>query len=178
MPIYTLDGQAPELPPRGQYYVAPTAVLIGKVRLLPGASVWFGAVLRGDNEWIEIGPESNVQDLACLHTDPGFPLVVGRGVTIGHQAMLHGCRVGDNSLVGMGATMLNGSAVGANSILGAGGLITEGKVFGDGILLVGAPAKPVRSLDEKAAHGLRAAADVYVRRARRYEAGLVEVAAD
>ncbi|MEJ1161113.1 gamma carbonic anhydrase family protein [Prosthecomicrobium sp. N25] len=178
MPLYELDGVRPDLPPRGQYYVAPDAVLIGKVRLLPGASVWFGAVLRGDNEWIEIGPESNIQDLACLHTDPGFPLTVGRGVTVGHCAILHGCKVGDDSLIGMGATLLNGSSVAAESIVGANALVTEGKSFPARSLVVGAPGKAVRSLDDGAIEAVRRAAVVYSDRARLYAGRLKEIQPD
>ena len=151
MAIYELDGQAPELPGEGQYYVADSAVLIGRVRLLAEASVWFGAVLRGDNEWIELGVRSQIQDNCTLHTDPGFPMVIGRDCVIGHNVILHGCTIGDNSLVGMGAIMLNGSKVGRNCIVGAGAVITEGKTFPDNSLIVGAPGRVVRTLDEKAA---------------------------
>ena len=120
MPIYELDGQAPEFPGEGQYYVADTAVLIGRVRLKAEASVWFGAVLRGDNEWIELGERSQIQDNATLHTDPGFPLTIGSNCVIGHNVMLHGCIIGDNSLIGMGAILLNGAKIGKNSLVGAG----------------------------------------------------------
>ncbi len=129
MPIYELDGQAPEFPADGQYWVAETAVLIGKVRLKTDASVWFGAVLRGDNEWIELGLRSQIQDNATLHTDPGFPLTIGDDCVIGHKVMLHGCIVGNNSLIGMGAIILNGARIGNNSLVGAGALVTEGKSF-------------------------------------------------
>ncbi|MGA6940803.1 MAG: DapH/DapD/GlmU-related protein [Pseudolabrys sp.] len=120
MPVYKLDGQAPEFPPEGQYYIAETAVLIGRVRLKSETSVWFGAVLRGDNEWIELGERSQIQDNATLHTDPGFPMTIGRDCVIGHNVILHGCTVGDNSLIGMGAIMLNGAKIGNNSLVGAG----------------------------------------------------------
>jgi carbonic anhydrase/acetyltransferase-like protein (isoleucine patch superfamily) len=172
LPIFELDGQRPELPDNGDVFIAPTAVLIGRVRLKRGASVWFGAVLRGDNEWIEIGEESNVQDLAILHTDIGFPMVIGAGVTVGHRAMLHGCRIGDGSLIGMGATVLNGATVGRQSLLGANALLTEGKEMPDRSLAVGAPAKVVRSLDEAAVARLADAATGYVINAKRYRTSL------
>lgn len=175
MPIYELDGQRPELPANGDCWIAPDAVLIGRVRLLPGASIWFGAVLRGDNEWIEIGEGSNVQDLCCLHTDPGFPLVVGPKVTVGHRAILHGCKVGGGSLVGMGATVLNGATIGSRSLVGANALVTEGKSFADEALIVGAPAKAIRTLDAAAIEGLDRAADVYLRRAGLYWTRMVRV---
>jgi carbonic anhydrase/acetyltransferase-like protein (isoleucine patch superfamily) len=171
VPLFALDGFRPELP-AGRAWVAPTAVLIGKVRLGDEASVWWGAVLRGDNELIDIGPGSNVQDGAVMHTDPGFPLVIGPGCTIGHRAILHGCTIGPNSLVGMGATVLNGARIGANSLVGAGALVTEGKTFPDNALIVGAPAKVVRTLDAAAIEGLARAAAGYVANWRRYAAGL------
>jgi carbonic anhydrase/acetyltransferase-like protein (isoleucine patch superfamily) len=170
--IYELDGQAPEFPGGGNYWVADSAILIGRVRLKSEASVWFGAVLRGDNEWIEVGERSQIQDNATLHTDPGFPLTVGRSCVIGHNAILHGCIIGDNSLVGMGAIMLNGARIGANCLVGAGAVVTEGKSFPDNSLIVGAPARVVRSLDEKAAAMIRSGADIYVDRFRRYARGL------
>lgn len=159
-------------------FVANTATIIGDVVLAEDASVWFGAVLRGDNEWIEIGEGSNIQDMAMLHTDPGFPLVVGRDCTIGHKAILHGCTVGDESLVGMGATMLNGSAVGPGSLVGAGALVTERKVFPERSMVVGAPAKAIRTLDEAALEGIRRAAHGYSRRSRHYAETLREVSPD
>src|ERR1700677_5404752 len=124
--IYELDGNRPDLPEQGRYWIAPRATLIGKVRLKLAASVWFGAVLRGDNEWIEIGERSQVQDNATLHTDPGFPMTIGRGCVIGHNVVLHGCTVGDGSLIGMGARLLNGARIGMSSVVGAGGGATEG----------------------------------------------------
>lgn len=168
MPLYEFEGVRPEFPSSGKYWIAPDATLIGKVRLLEEASVWFYAVLRGDNEWIEIGVRSNVQDGCVLHTDPGFPLTIGEGCTIGHKAILHGCTVGDNSLIGMGATVLNGAKIGKNSIVGANALVTEGKEFPDNSLIVGAPAKVVRTLDEKAANGLKLAAASYYLRWPKY----------
>jgi len=138
MTIYELDGQKPELPADGRYWVAETATVIGRVRLGTDASVWFGSVLRGDNEWIELGERSQIQDNATLHTDPGFPIVIGRDCVIGHNVILHGAKVGDNSLIGMGAILLNGATIGKNSLVGAGALVTEGKAFPDGSLIVGA----------------------------------------
>jgi carbonic anhydrase/acetyltransferase-like protein (isoleucine patch superfamily) len=168
MPLYSLDGVRPELPPSGNCYVAPDAALIGKVRLAEESSVWFTAVLRGDNEWITIGAGSNVQDGCVLHTDPGFPLSVGGGCTIGHRVVLHGCTIGDNSLIGMGAVLLNGARIGRDSIVGAGALVTEGKEFPDRALVVGSPARSIRTLDDKTVDFLRFAAQVYRDRASRY----------
>jgi len=175
MPIYELDGQAPVFPPDGSYWIADTAVVIGRVRLGADVSVWFGAVLRGDNEWLEIGARSNVQEGCTLHTDMGFPLTVGAGCTIGHNVVLHGCTVGENSLIGMGAILLNGVKIGRNSIVGAGALVTEGKEFPDGSLIVGAPARAIRSLDQAAAKLIDWSADHYVKNYRRYAAGLKRV---
>ena len=175
MPIYELDGQAPEFPGEGQYYVADSAVLIGRVRLKKDASIWFGAVLRGDNEWIEIGERSDVQDNCTLHTDPGYPLVVGSNSLIGHNVVLHGCTVGDNSLIGMGAVLLNGVKIGNNSLVGAGALVTEGKSFPDNSLIVGAPARAIRTLDQAAIDLILKGADIYVRRGQRYRKGLKQI---
>ncbi len=168
--IYSLDGQAPESD--ASAWVAPDANVIGRVRLLADASVWFGATLRGDNEWIEVGPGSNVQENSVLHTDPGFPLTIGANCTIGHKAMLHGCTIGDQSLIGMGATVLNGARIGRNCLIGAGALVTEGKVIPDGTLVVGAPAKVVRPLDDTAIQGLLTSAARYQANARRFRDGL------
>jgi carbonic anhydrase/acetyltransferase-like protein (isoleucine patch superfamily) len=175
MPIYELDGQAPEFPADGKYFVAETAVLIGRVRLKSYASVWFGAVLRGDNEWIEIGERSDVQDNCTLHTDPGYPMTIGANSLVGHNVVLHGCTVGDNSLIGMGATVLNGAKIGRNSLVGAGALVTEGKSFPDNSLIVGAPARAIRTLDEKAVKMIAEGADIYVRRWQRYAKGLKRI---
>ena len=150
MPIYELDAIAPEFPADGSYWVAESAVLIGKVRMRQNTSIWFGAVLRGDNEWIELGERSQIQDNATLHTDPGFPLTIGQNCVIGHNVILHGCTVGANSLIGMGAIMLNGARIGANSLVGAGALVTEGKTFPDNSLIVGSPARAIRTLDDAA----------------------------
>ena len=175
MPIYELDGQAPDFPGADEYWIAETAVLIGRVRLKKETSVWFGAVLRGDNEWIELGERSQIQDNATLHTDPGFPMVIGSNCVIGHNVILHGCTIGDNSLVGMGAIMLNGSKIGTNCLVGAGAVVTEGKVFPDNSLIVGSPARVIRTLDDKLAAMIRGGADVYVKRSKQYAKTLKKV---
>jgi carbonic anhydrase/acetyltransferase-like protein (isoleucine patch superfamily) len=175
MPIYELDGQGPEFPGDGRYWIAETAVLIGRVRMRRDSSIWFGAVLRGDNEWSEIGERSQIQDNSTLHTDPGFPMVIGANCVIGHKVMLHGCIVGDNSLIGMGAILLNGSKIGRNSLVGAGALITEGKEFPDNSLIVGAPARVIRTLDESATKRIAGGADIYVKRWQQYQKGLKRI---
>ncbi len=175
MPIYQIDGQAPEFPAEGDYWVAETATLIGRVRLKRDASVWFGAVLRGDNEWIELGERSQIQDNATLHTDPGFPLAIGSNCVIGHNVVLHGCTIGDESLIGMGAIMLNGAKVGRNCLVGAGAVVTEGETFPDNSLIVGAPARVIRTLDQKASDLIRGGADIYVRRFKQYATGLKRI---
>jgi carbonic anhydrase/acetyltransferase-like protein (isoleucine patch superfamily) len=175
MPIYELDGQRPNLPEHGRYYVAETAVLIGRVRLKPDASVWYGSTLRGDNEWIELGEGSNVQENCALHTDPTFPLTIGPQCTIGHNVVLHGCTIAANSLIGMGAILLNGARIGRNCLVGAGALITEGKEFPDNSLIVGSPAKAVRTLDQDAIGRITWAAEVYVKRWQQYAKGLKRI---
>jgi carbonic anhydrase/acetyltransferase-like protein (isoleucine patch superfamily) len=170
MAIYELDGERPDLPER--YWIAESATVIGRVRLKSEASVWFGSVLRGDNEWIELGERSQIQDNATLHTDPGFPLVIGHDCVIGHNVVLHGCTIADNSLIGMGAIVLNGARIGRCCLVGAGALVTEGKTFPDYSLIVGAPARVIRTLDGKAAHMIAGAADIYVKRWQRYAKGL------
>jgi len=171
MAIYELDGQQPDLPEDGRYWIADTAVLIGRVRLKVDANVWFGSVLRGDNEWIEIGEGSNIQENCTLHTDMGFPLTVGANCTIGHNVILHGCTIGENSLIGMGATVLNGARIGRNCLVGANALVTEGKEFPDNSLIVGAPARVVRALDADAVNQLGGAARHYVANAQRFRKG-------
>ncbi|HWV07964.1 MAG TPA: gamma carbonic anhydrase family protein [Pseudomonas sp.] len=155
-------------------WTAPTATLVGKVKLEPGASVWFGAVLRGDNELIHIGENSNVQDGTVMHTDMGYPLNIGKGVTIGHNAMLHGCTVGDYSLIGINAVVLNGAKIGKYCIIGANALIAEGKEIPDGSLVVGSPGKVVRELTEPQKKMLEASAAHYVHNAQRYARDLHE----
>lgn len=172
MPFYSLDGVSPELPEEGRYWIAPGAQVIGRVRLEANASVWFGAVLRGDNELIFVGENSNIQDGAVLHTDLGAPLTIGRNCTIGHKAILHGCAIGDNSLIGMGATVLNHARIGRNCLIGANALVTEGKIIPDNSLVLGAPGKVVRELSAEAIAGLPKAAEGYVRNWRRFAAGL------
>lgn len=168
--IYALEGQQPEIAESA--WVAPGAHVIGRVRLGGEASVWFGAVLRGDNEWIEIGAGSNVQDGCTLHTDQGFALVVGRDCTIGHNVILHGCTIGDETLIGMGATVLNGARIGRNCLIGAGALITEGKEIPDGSLVMGSPGRVVRTLDQTAIENLRRSAQGYRDNARRFKGGM------
>ena len=175
MPIYEIDGIAPEFPDPSEYWVAETATLIGRVRLKRQASVWFGAVLRGDNEWIELGERSQIQDNATLHTDPNFPLTIGTNCVIGHNVILHGCSIGDESLIGMGAIMLNGAKIGTNCVVGAGSVVTEGKSFPDNALIVGAPARAIRTLDDKALAMIRGGADIYVQRWKQYAEGLKRV---
>ena len=173
--LYALDGKAPETPEDDDFWVAPGARVMGNVRLQTGASVWFNAVIRGDNELIDIGENTNIQDGTIMHTDPGMPLTIGAGCTIGHQAILHGCTIGENSLVGMGATILNGAVIGANSLVGANALVTEGKVFPEGSLIVGSPAKAVRELDAAAIQGLKGSALHYRENMKRFRSGLTEV---
>jgi carbonic anhydrase/acetyltransferase-like protein (isoleucine patch superfamily) len=172
MAIYELDGERPELPVDDLYWVAETASVIGRVRLHADVSIWYGSVLRGDNEWIDIGARSQIQDNCTLHTDPGFPLTIGADCVIGHNVVLHGCTIGDKSLIGMGAIVLNGAKIGSNCLVGAGALITEGKEFPDNVVILGAPAKAVRETDDKARAMIARAADVYVKRWKHYAAGL------
>ena len=168
--IYALDGIKPQI--HETVWIAPGCHIIGKIALHKDASVWFGATLRGDNEWITIGEGSNVQENTVMHTDPGCPLTIGTNCTIGHKAMLHGCTIGDNSLVGMGATILNGAVIGKNCLIGAGALVTEGKVIPDNSLVVGAPGKVIRTLDDAAIAGLTRSAMSYQANARRFRDGL------
>jgi carbonic anhydrase/acetyltransferase-like protein (isoleucine patch superfamily) len=173
MPLYRLGEHVPQIDPSA--WVAESAVLIGRVVLGPGASVWYGAVLRGDNEPIVIGANSNVQEATVMHTDPGFPLTLGEGVSIGHQAMLHGCAVGDGALVGIQAVLLNGAVIGARCLVGAGALVTENKRFDPEQLIVGSPAMVKRALTAEQVAGLRRIAEGYAQRAVRYRAELVRV---
>jgi len=175
MAIFELDGQAPELPADGRCWIADSAAVIGRVRLKSNTSVWFGAVLRGDNEWIELGERSQIQDNATLHTDPGFPLTIGEDCVIGHNVVLHGCTIGANSLIGMGATVLNGAKIGRNCLLGAGAVVTEDKEFADNSLIIGMPARVIRNVDEAAAQAIRNGADIYVRRWQQYAKGLKRI---
>ena len=170
MTLYSLDNVAPTV--HDDSWIAPDANVIGKVVIEAGASVWFGSTLRGDNEEIRIGAGSNVQENTVMHTDMGYPLIIGAGCTIGHKAMLHGCILGENTLIGMGATVLNGAKIGKNCLIGAGALITEGKEIPDGSLVMGAPGKVVRQLDEAAIEGLRQSALHYQTNMRRFRAGL------
>ena len=173
MPVYALGDTTPDL--AEDVWIAPGAHVIGRVRLEPGVGIWFGATLRGDNELISVGQGTNIQENCVLHTDMGFPLTIHAGCTIGHKAMLHGCTIGRNSLIGMGATVLNGAVIGENCLIGAGALVTEGKVIPDGSLVVGAPGKVVRQLDEAAINGLRASALHYQDNAARFMRELKEV---
>lgn len=168
MPLYALGNARPQTPPEGQFWIAPDAHVIGAVTLGVDVGIWFGAVLRGDNELIEIGARSNIQEGAMLHTDMGFPLAIGSDCTIGHHAILHGCTIGENSLIGMGATILNGAKIGSNCLVGANALVTEGKEFPDNSLIVGAPARAMRNLDEAAASRLTQAAAGYVANWKRF----------
>ena len=171
--IWELDGIAPEI--AASAWVAPDAQLIGRVVLEDEASVWWGAVLRGDNEEIRVGRGSNVQELSVFHTDPGYPLTIGRDVTIGHRAMLHGCTIGDGALIGMGATVLNGARIGEGALIGAGALIAEGKEIPPGALVMGAPGRVVRQLDDEAIAKLRQSAAHYRQNAARFRTGLRRV---
>ncbi len=172
MAIYALNGVRPQLPDADTFWIAPSADVIGNVRLEACASVWFGAVLRGDNELIHIGENSNIQDGCVLHTDPGFPLSVGRDVTVGHGAVLHGCTVEAGVLIGMRATVLNGAVIGAGSIVGANALVPEGKVIPANSLVLGTPGRVVKTLDGAQAGEMARLAQIYVRRRQEYSSGL------
>ena len=173
MSIYALDGVSPKL--ADDAYVAPNAQVMGKVELGAASSVWFGAVLRGDNDLIQIGARSNIQDNSVLHTDHGYPLIMGEGVTVGHQVMLHGCEIGENTLIGIGATVLNGAKIGKNCLIGAHALITEGKVIPDNSMVLGAPGKVVKTLSESQIEMLKMSSQVYVANSARFEKGLAEL---
>lgn len=170
--LYQLDDVTPETPDSGEYWIAPGAAVIGKVRLAAGASVWFNAALRGDNEWITLGEGSNIQENAVLHTDPGCPLTIGANVTVGHGAIVHGCTIEDGVLIGMGATILNRAVIGAGSLVAANALVPEGRTYPPRSLILGAPAKPARDLtDEEVARNLEAAVR-YRANAARFKSGL------
>ncbi len=173
MSVYSLDGITPDL--ADDVWIAPNAQVLGRVELAEGSSVWFGAVIRGDNDLIKIGARSNIQDNSVLHTDPGMPLTIGEGVIVGHQVMLHGCMIGDNSLIGIGATVLNGAKIGKNCIIGAHALITEGKEIPDGSMVVGAPGKVIKTISEAHIEMLKMNAHVYVENAKRFASGLKKV---
>jgi len=167
MTIYALGDVSPNLP-EGDFWIAPDANVIGNVIVKPDASIWFGCTLRGDNEPIVVGQGSNIQENSVLHTDPGFPLTIGANCTIGHKAMLHGCTIGDGALIGMGATVLNGAVIGEGALIGAGALIAENKVIPPGALVMGAPGRVIRQLDEAAQQGLIATAIHYQDRMRAF----------
>lgn len=173
MPIYSLDGVRPDIADNA--YVAPSAQIIGNVKMAELSSVWFGAVIRGDNDLIEIGARTNIQDNSVLHTDPGIPLIIGDGVIVGHQVMLHGCKIGENTLIGIGATILNGAEIGKNCIIGAHSLITEGKVIPDGSMVVGSPGRIIKSLTEQHFQMLRINSEVYVANAKRFNQNLIKI---
>ncbi len=175
MTLYALDGVAPLLPASGNCYIAPGARVIGNVTVGEAAGIWFNAVVRGDNEPIVIGSGTNVQDGCVLHTDPGFPMTLGADVSVGHSAILHGCTVGDGSLIGMGAVVLNGVRIGKGCLIGANALVTEGKDIPDHSMVLGQPAKVIRPVDPSMAAELRRAAEIYQRRQQHYREGLVEI---
>jgi carbonic anhydrase/acetyltransferase-like protein (isoleucine patch superfamily) len=172
MPVYALDEHSPTLPAADRYWVAPDAHVVGQVVVGEDVGIWFGAAVRGDNETIAIGARTNIQEGAMLHADPGFPVTVGEDCTIGHHAIIHGCTIGDGSLIGMGATVLNGARIGKGCLVGANALVTEGKEFPDNSLIVGAPARAIRTLEPGAVEKLRRSAAHYVENARRFQRGL------
>ncbi len=172
MTIHALDEIRPELPPAGQFWIAPTASVIGKVRVHAGVGIWFGAVARGDNEIIDIGVNTNIQEHCMLHTDPGYPITIGEGCTIGHRAIVHGATIGNNVLIGMGAIVLNGAKIGDNCLIGAGALIPENREIPPGSMVVGMPGKVVRSLSDEEIARLRQSAANYVANWKRFEATL------
>jgi len=174
MALYQLDDVTPTLHPSA--WVADSAQVMGDVRLGENVSIWFGVVIRGDNEPITVGRGTNIQENSVLHTDHGKPLVLGENVTIGHQATLHGCTVGDGSLIGIGAVVLNGAVIGKNCLVGASALVTEGKQFPDGCMIIGSPAKAVRQLSPEQIEGLKMSAKHYVNNANRYKTGLKKLA--
>ena len=172
MPLYALGKLTPKTPAPDCHWIAPDANVIGQVELGEDVGVWFGVTLRGDSEPIVVGAGSNIQEGVMVHVDPGFPVTIGEGCTIGHHAIVHGCTIGDNSLIGMGATVLNGAKIGRNCLVGANALVTEGKEFPDNSLIVGSPARAIRTLDDKAIEGLRRSAEHYVANWKRFAAEL------
>jgi carbonic anhydrase/acetyltransferase-like protein (isoleucine patch superfamily) len=172
MPLYSLDGIVPQVPANGRYWVAPDAHVIGNVVLEEDASVWFGTTIRGDNERIVVGSGTNIQEGCMLHTDPGFPLTIGPHCTIGHHVILHGCTIAEESLIGMGATILNGARIARHCLVGAKALVTEGKQFPENSLIVGAPARAARTLDDAAIARMRVTSAHYVQNWQRYRRGL------
>jgi carbonic anhydrase/acetyltransferase-like protein (isoleucine patch superfamily) len=172
MTVYSLTDKKPQLPPEGEYWIAPNATIVGDVTLKTGASIWFGAVVRGDNDPIVIGENTNIQDGSVLHSDPGEPLIIGANVTVGHMAMLHSCEIGDGTLIGIGAVVLGRAVIGRNCLIGANALITEGKVIPDRSLVMGQPGKVVRTLEPGQIAVLEASAEHYVQNWKRYVAGL------
>jgi len=175
MPLYELDGIRPQLPASGRYWIAPSADLIGNILIEEEVSIWFNAVLRGDNEPMKIGRRTNVQDGCVFHSDPGFPLTIGEHCTIGHKAMLHGCTIENGVLIGMSATVLNGARIRENSIVGAGAVVTEGKEFPPNSLIVGAPGRAIRTLDEKGVALAHYGAEAYFKRWQQYAKGMKPV---
>lgn len=171
MPVYEFDGVAPQLPPAGRFWIAPNATVIGRCIIGEDVGIWFGAVLRGDIEPMTVGARSNIQEHSVLHTDAGFPLSIGADCTIGHRAIIHGCTIGNNTLIGMGATVMNGAVVGNNCLVGAGALIPEGKMIPDGSLVVGMPAKVVRPLEPQHIEELTRSAERYVAKWQHYAGG-------
>lgn len=171
MSLYALEGVSPELPANNEYWIAPNAIVVGRVRLLKNASVWFGAVLRGDNDWITLGENSNVQDLTVIHTDPGHPVKIGANVTVGHRVILHSTTIGDGSLIGMGSVLLNRSRIGKNCLVGANTLVTEGKDFPDGSMILGSPARVARPLTEMELSMLKMSCATYVHNQKRFRTG-------
>ncbi|MFK7901774.1 MAG: gamma carbonic anhydrase family protein [Nitratireductor sp.] len=174
MSIFSLDGIKPQLPD-AFYWIAPSASVMGSVTLEADVGIWFGAVLRGDNEPIVIQEGSNIQENTVIHTDPGFPVTIGKGCTIGHKAIIHGCTIGQNSLIGMGATVLNGAVIGQNCLIGANALIPEGKIIPDNSLVVGMPGKVIRTIDEEGVLGLKKSAQNYINNAKRFSKGLKQI---
>jgi carbonic anhydrase/acetyltransferase-like protein (isoleucine patch superfamily) len=168
MPVYQLGDKAPQLPAEGDYWIAPNAQVMGAVELRKNASVWFGCTLRGDNDPIVIGENSNIQDSSVLHTDEGVSLTIGRDVTVGHMVMLHGCTIGDASLIGIGSIILNGAKIGRGCLVGANSLVTEGKEFPDGVMIMGSPARVVRELSDMESKRLELSAAHYVANWKRY----------